>query len=298
MATALLIVHGLVAVVLLGAISHQALAVWVPAHGRPGSFFGRFRAVPCASYANAIVVLYAVSALLGGIVYLYFRIDVRPSLERAGHWQALGFFELKEHFVVVGLALLPGYWVCWRRPLADEPAATRAVVTAILAFIVCWGFLTGHVLNNIMGFGSRHPRTHSAGSRLPSARRLRCFTWLCSSWISRCSPSIPRLASSFWARTMREMSSILRWGSLLPRFTGTAGQPRLRSERSCSALLLRCCPNDGHEGCGRGGCGWFPRSRCSRAFTSHCHGFDFSQALYDEAKKQCWTVISVKNRCV
>ena len=47
---------------------------------RPGSFFGRFRAVPSASFANAIVVLYAVSALLGGIVYLYFRVDIRPEL--------------------------------------------------------------------------------------------------------------------------------------------------------------------------------------------------------------------------
>ena len=123
MATALLIVHGLVAVALLGAITHQTLATWAPARARPGSFFGRFRAVPSASFANAIVVLYAVSALLGAIVYLYFRVDIRPELEHAGHWQALGLFDLKEHFVAIGLALLPAYWVCWRRPRADEPDA-------------------------------------------------------------------------------------------------------------------------------------------------------------------------------
>ena len=52
------------------------------------------------------------------------------------------------------MALLPSYWVCWRRPRADEPAQTRAVLTAILAFIVRWSFLIGHVVNNIMGFGS------------------------------------------------------------------------------------------------------------------------------------------------
>ena len=46
MATALLIVHSLVAVALLGAITHQTLATWVPARARSGSFFGRFRAVP------------------------------------------------------------------------------------------------------------------------------------------------------------------------------------------------------------------------------------------------------------
>ena len=153
-ATALLIIHGLVAVALLGAITHQTLATWAPPRTRPGSFFGRFRAVPAASFANAIVVLYAVSALLGGIVYLYFRVDVRPYLERAGYWQSLGLFDIKEHFVAIGLALLPAYWICWRQPRADGSPRTRTALTSILAFIVWWSFLMGHVMNNIRGFGS------------------------------------------------------------------------------------------------------------------------------------------------
>jgi hypothetical protein len=99
-------------------------------------------------------VLYAVSALLGATLYLYFRVDVRPELERAAHWPALGVFDIKEHFVSIGLALLPAYWICWRRPLADEPAHTRIALTSILAVIVWWGFLVGHVLNDIMGFGA------------------------------------------------------------------------------------------------------------------------------------------------
>ena len=109
--------------------------------------------MPSASYANAIVILYVVSTLLGGTIYLDFRVDIRPDLERAGDWQALGLFDLKEHFVAIGLALLPAYWVCWSQPLADEPVRTRDALTAILAFIVWWSFLIGHVLNNIMGFG-------------------------------------------------------------------------------------------------------------------------------------------------
>ncbi len=121
MATALLIIHGLVAVALLGAITHQTLATWAPASARPGSFFGRFRTVQSASFANAVVVLYAICALLGAIVYLDFSVAVRPDLERAGHWPALGFFDLKEHFISIGLALLPAYWVCWRRPLPTNP---------------------------------------------------------------------------------------------------------------------------------------------------------------------------------
>jgi hypothetical protein len=153
-ATTLLIIHGLVAVALLGAITHQALAAWAPARARPGSFFGRFRAVPSASFANAIVALYALSALLGAIVYLFFRVDVRPDLERAGHWPTLGLFDIKEHFVGIGLALLPAYWICWRKPRAGEPSRARTALTSILAFIVWWSFLIGHVVNNIGGFGA------------------------------------------------------------------------------------------------------------------------------------------------
>jgi len=154
MATTLVIIHGLVAVALLGAITHQTLATWAPAGPRQGSFYGRFRSVPSASFANAIVLLYAVSTLLGAVVYLYFRVDIRPELERDGHWQALGFFDLKEHFNSIGLGLLPAYWVCWQRPLADELGRTRAALTAVIAFIVWSSYLIGHVMNNIMGFGS------------------------------------------------------------------------------------------------------------------------------------------------
>jgi hypothetical protein len=153
-ATALLILHGLVAVALLGAITHQTVATWAPARARPGSFIGRLRTVPSASFANAIVLLYALSATLGAILYLYFRVDIRPGLEQAGHWQTLGLFDIKEHFVAIGLALLPAYWICWRQPLPDEPVRTRSALTSILAFIVWWSFLIGHVLNNLGGFGS------------------------------------------------------------------------------------------------------------------------------------------------
>ena len=110
--------------------------------------------MPAASFANAVIVLYVAAALLGGIVYLYFRVDIRPGLEQAGYWQTLGLFDIKEHFVSIGLALLPAYWVCWRRPLANDSVRTRAILTAILAFIVWWSFLIGHVLNNLRGFGS------------------------------------------------------------------------------------------------------------------------------------------------
>jgi len=109
--------------------------------------------VPPASFANAVIVLYPLSTLLGAVVYFYFRAEILPELERAGHWPALGLFDLKEHFVAIGLALLPTYWICWRQPAVDDSPRTRNALTAILAFIVWYGFLIGHVVNNIMGFG-------------------------------------------------------------------------------------------------------------------------------------------------
>jgi hypothetical protein len=153
-ASVLAIVHGLVAVALLGAITHQTLATWAPTDASPKSFFGRFRAVRSSSFANAIVVLYALTAALGAVVYLDFKVDIAPDLERDGHWLALGLFDLKEDFAVIGLGLMPAYWVCWRTPLADTPSLTRLALTSLVAFIVWWSFLVGHVMVNIMGFGS------------------------------------------------------------------------------------------------------------------------------------------------
>ena len=53
----------------------QMLAAWAPSTAPPRSFFGRLRAVQPAGYANAIVGLYVGTALLGAVVYLYFKVD-------------------------------------------------------------------------------------------------------------------------------------------------------------------------------------------------------------------------------
>jgi hypothetical protein len=153
-ATALAIIHGLVAVALLGAITHQSLATFAPAGARPGSFFARFRAVQAGSFTTAVVVLYLVSAMLGAVVYLYFKVEISPFMERDRHWRALGLLDLKEDFISIGLGLLPAYWACWRHQPGDEAGGTRAALTGLLAFIVWWSFLIGHVMADIMGFGS------------------------------------------------------------------------------------------------------------------------------------------------
>ena len=152
MIVVLLIIHALLAVTLLGAITHQAISVWLPMRKTAGSFVGRMRSVPAASYVNAIVVLYLATATLGGIIYPEYRLSVRVVLPQLRLNVPNGLFELKEHFVTVGLGMLPAYWYFWHQPLAADYARTRAVLTSILAFIVWWSFLVGHILNNIRGF--------------------------------------------------------------------------------------------------------------------------------------------------
>ena len=48
MNVAMLLFHALLAVALIGALTHQALSVWWPATGGNRSFFGNFRAVRAA----------------------------------------------------------------------------------------------------------------------------------------------------------------------------------------------------------------------------------------------------------
>ena len=152
MIIALLIVHGLLAVTLLGAITHQALSL-VPGRTATGplSFIARFKSVDSGAYTTAIVVLFVVTAIGGGLLYPQYRLDVRTALEDMQMRAANGVFEIKEHLVAIGLGLLPTYWLFWRVPVVPGQAAARRYLTWLLAFIVWWNFLTGEVLNNIKG---------------------------------------------------------------------------------------------------------------------------------------------------
>jgi hypothetical protein len=148
----LLILHGLIGAALLGAITHQAFSVSRRKPGSaPGTFVNRFRGVYSPAFTNAVVVMFVVVFVLGGLLYPRYRIDVRPMLEDLQLRAANGIFETKEHFAAVGLGLLPVYWMYWRPPFAPEHAGIRKYLTWLLAFIVWWNFLTGEVLNNIRG---------------------------------------------------------------------------------------------------------------------------------------------------
>jgi hypothetical protein len=100
-------------------------------------------------------VLYVATGVLGAILYPTYRLAVRPYLESARLATINGTFELKEQFVAIGLGMLPLYWLVWRTPLDAKLAAARAAVTALLCFVVWYGFLAGHVLNNVRGLFGR-----------------------------------------------------------------------------------------------------------------------------------------------
>jgi hypothetical protein len=149
----LLIVHGLLAVALLGAITHQAVAVWWPVRAAAGTFVTRYRAVASTSYVTAVVVLYLLTAALGAVIYTHYTISARVAIIQLQLWKPYGLFEMKEHFAALALGVLPVYWFVWRAP-PEQYGRLRAILTSLLAFVVWWNFLVGHIINDIRGFGS------------------------------------------------------------------------------------------------------------------------------------------------
>jgi hypothetical protein len=149
----LLILHGVGAFLLLGALTHQTISVWVPIHVHVSSFFDRTRAVSAKNYSVAIIWFYIATFVLGMIIYPEFKLTANNILV-AQHWEkSLASFEFKEHVAAFGLALLPAYYYYWRPPLAKERDFVRAMLTSVLTFISWAGFIVGHVLNNIAGLG-------------------------------------------------------------------------------------------------------------------------------------------------
>jgi hypothetical protein len=147
----LLLLHGLGAVALLGALSHQALAQCAPATRSPAPFIRRYAGVHASGFVVAIAALYVLVTVLGAWIYPAYRVDARIAFEELGMLSAVGAFELKEHAAAIGLGLLPLYLFAWRATATPEEAAARRWLTGFLALVVWYDFLAGHVLNNIRG---------------------------------------------------------------------------------------------------------------------------------------------------
>lgn len=143
------IVHGLMAMILLGAITHQGLSIWrKPAPARV--LFDRFRAVNPIGYANTVVILYFITFLIGSLVYPIFVLDVKGSVADYGMKKTIGLFQLKEHIAVIALAMLPVYWHFWKNASAEN-LGTRRWMTTLIMLATWWNLVVGHILNNVKG---------------------------------------------------------------------------------------------------------------------------------------------------
>ena len=149
-----LFVHLILAVGLLGALTHQAVAVALPVRRPVVGIVSRFRAVSAPGYATAVCVLWVLTYIVGSYIYTKYRIAIRIPLEAQHFYKTGGFFDFKEHVATLGLVLLPAYWYFWKNAQNPQYDNARKGVTLVLA-VMCWFlFIVGHVLNNTRGFAS------------------------------------------------------------------------------------------------------------------------------------------------
>ena len=150
----LLIVHGLVAFLLLGAVTHQAVSTtWRPASKR--QFIMSFASVRAAAYTNAVVALFMINFAFGAALYANYSAAAKTELILLKWLPTIGLFELKEHSALIGLALLPTYWLLWKKVPLDDKTALRTWATLLLAALVWWAFLVGHIVNNTRGIAEQ-----------------------------------------------------------------------------------------------------------------------------------------------
>lgn len=143
----LLIIHGMVSVFLLGGLTHQVAASIKIGKTREG-FFYRYRAVNGSIMVNAIVAAYLITFVLGALIYPAYRLDVRIALVEMRLPWAVGLFEVKEHWAAIGLAALPLYRHLWR---FEKATSGRFLLTLMLAAVVWFNFVVGHLVNNLRG---------------------------------------------------------------------------------------------------------------------------------------------------
>jgi hypothetical protein len=99
---------------------------------------------------------YLVTFALGLVNYPTFRVDVRAAHLDANVPLATGFFEVKEHWIAIGLVILACYWPMSRTMHASKrtnDAWLYGVLAIVLACIVWLAMLTGLFVTAIRPVG-------------------------------------------------------------------------------------------------------------------------------------------------
>lgn len=139
----LLVLHAVVAVGLLGSSTHAAVLGARQLLGLPAR--PRLQRL----YASVTSALYLVGFGLGLAIYPTFRVDVRAAFLDAQVPLATGFFEVKEHWLGLGLLAVAAYFGLSRRldVRAGGPQVWAFSILAItLAGLVWFASLTGFAL--------------------------------------------------------------------------------------------------------------------------------------------------------
>lgn len=143
LSTPLLVLHALAAIVLIGSTTHGAILLVGYLRGR----FGRMKLEKL--YVRIQLVAYAVTFLLGSLVYPAYRIYVRAAVfDRHAPW-ASNLFDIKENLAALALPLMLGY--AWLSRVIDPraDAAWRPLYVGFglsIAAVVWFSVVSGLVL--------------------------------------------------------------------------------------------------------------------------------------------------------
>ena len=146
-APVLVLLHGLAAIVLIGASTHHAIIAIGYLRGAYKVRLGRI-------YAATVAIAYGVTFVLGMFAYPAFRYHVRGLyLDRYEGW-ASNLFDTKENFAALGLPLVIAAFVLSRvmKPSEDkELVRGYAVIVTLAAAIVWFSVISGLVVTQTRG---------------------------------------------------------------------------------------------------------------------------------------------------
>ena len=139
----LLIAHAICSLTLLGVATHNGILALY-------HLFGDFRRpVLQKRYAAVLFWLYWIAFIGGVIIYPIFRVAVRAAYFDSSIPLATGFFEVKEHWLALGLALLLWYYPASRRIDIRAPQSFHRfyhLAGVALMLIVWFAAVTGLAL--------------------------------------------------------------------------------------------------------------------------------------------------------
>lgn len=139
----LLVLHALLAVALLGSSTHGAVLAVRSLLGLPAR--PRLQRL----YATVTTAAFLACFVLGLLIYPTFRVEVRAAYFDPQLPLATGFFEVKEHWLGLGLLAVGAFWPLSRRldvRVASAETWAFCVLAIVIAGLVWFASLTGLTL--------------------------------------------------------------------------------------------------------------------------------------------------------